>query len=676
MKKNFAILFFSVMILSVPVLFAGDKAIDQGTVESVKSALLEKYGDSQKFRIDRGVDQVAALWKEEDGCTTAFTDFCVQYFIGTPEALDANLKRLETNFEVLSGHFLKMMQDLMRPVQLELGEILPIDTIFAQYSPWAHLDEDFFTNKIAFIIRLNFPEYSLEEKTELGPKWSRKEWAHARAGGWFSSRVPADVIQKYSQFSAEAESYIANYNIFMGKLVDKDKKTYFPEDMKLITHWNLRDELKSQYADPKGLFKQKMIYEVMLHIVNQTIPETVINSSEYEWDPFANKIFSNGEEASFTPEPDTRYTRWLNIFKGVHAMDPYYSQLPTFIKRKFEAEREIPEADVEILFSEFCKSPQVKKVAKLIEKRLGRELKPWDIWYNGFKAGSSIPEEKLDRIVAERYPTVEAFQNNIEDILKKLGFSEEKARFLADRIQVDPSRGAGHAWGAEMKSEKALLRTRIPEDGMNYKGFSIALHELGHCVEQTFTLHGVDYYMLHGIPNAAFTEAFAYVLQDMDFDVLGIKIDDENQEHLVALENFWNSYEIMGVSLVDMKAWNWLYDHPEATPDQLKEAVIAIAKDVWNTYFADVFGVKDTPLLAIYSHMVYTPLYLPDYAIGHLIYFQIGRYLEGKNLGEEMERMCVAGNIVPQLWMINAVGSEISAKALLDAVDIALKHIK
>jgi hypothetical protein len=162
----------------------------------------------------------------------------------------------------------------------------------------------------------------------------------------------------------------------------------------------------------------------------------------------------------------------------------------------------------------------------------------------------------------------------------------------------------------------------------------------------------------------------------MDFDVLDIDVEEENQKHLVALENFWNSYEIMGVSLVDMRVWNWLYAHPDATSDQLKEAVVDITKDVWNTYFADIFGVKDIPLLAIYSHMVFTPLYLPDYAIGHLIYFQIDQYLEGKNLGEEMERMCVAGNIVPQLWMVNAVGDEISAKALLDAVDEALKHVK
>ncbi len=125
-----------------------------------------------------------------------------------------------------------------------------------------------------------------------------------------------------------------------------------------------------------------------------------------------------------------------------------------------------------------------------------------------------------------------------------------------------------------------------------------------------------------------------------------------------------------------MKAWNWLYDHPEATPAELKEAVISIAKNIWNKYYADVFGVKDQPILAIYSHMIDAALYLPDYPLGHVIAFQIHQYLEGKSLGEEMERMCVAGNIIPQAWMQNAVGSKISSRMLLDAVDEALEHMK
>lgn len=676
MKKILFLVFSLTLIIALIDLRAEEKGIASTAKEKIKNSLLQKYGEGQRFRIERGVDQVASLWKTDDGPEEEFEQFCTQYFIGAPELLETNFKRLETNFEVLNGHFNKIVLDLKRPLDLDWGEILPLDVIFGQFDPSAHITEDLFQNKIAFFVLLNFPRYSLSEKTELSPKWTRKDWAYARMGDSFASRVPAPVLQKISKISTEAEAYISDYNIYLGKLIDEKYKTYFPADLRLITHWGIRDELKARYADPEGLFKQKMIYEVMLRIIKQEIPEVVINSAEYFWNPFTNKVYKNREEVASKPEPMTRYKHLLNSFLGMRMLDPYYPAFPTYIKRKFELEREIPEAEVEALFTSFISSPQLRKVAKLISNRLGRKLQPFDIWYTGFKSGSSIREEELDKIVATRYPNIKAFQEDLENILIKMGFLKEQAGFIAAKIIVDPARGSGHGWGAEMKSENAHLRTRFTKKGMDYKGYNIAIHELGHNVEQTLTLQNVDDYMLHEVPNAAFTEAFAFVFQDKNLELLGIKSEDKNQKYLEALDSLWNTYEIMGVSLIDMKVWNWLYNNPDATAEQLNEATISIADDVWNRYYADVFGIKDLPILAIYSHMINAPLYLPDYPLGHVIAFQIGKYLEGKNLGEEMERMCLAGNIIPQAWMKNAVGSAISTKPMLDAVDEALKFIK
>ncbi len=68
--------------------------------------------------------------------------------------------------------------------------------------------------------------------------------------------------------------YIAGYNIYAGKLLNAEGKTIFPADMKLLSHWNIRDEIKSDYGSPDGLAKQRMLYEVMKRIVTQEIPET------------------------------------------------------------------------------------------------------------------------------------------------------------------------------------------------------------------------------------------------------------------------------------------------------------------------------------------------------------------------------------------------------------------
>jgi len=433
--------------------------------------------------------------------------------------------------------------------------------------------------------------------------------------------------------------------------------------------------LKSNYADENGIEKQKMVYAVMKRIIDQTIPEKVINSDSYDWNPFTNQLFDNSESVDFQSEPDRRYEHMLNNFKAQYQLDPYYPQTPNYIQRQFEANMEIPQQDVEKLFVEFVSSPTVNKVAEYIRSQLGRQLEPFDIWFNGFKAGSKYSQEQLDRITMTRYPNVEEVQNDLPRMLRTLGFSPEKADFIASQIKVEGSRGAGHAWGALTRDDKALLRTRIGANGMDYKGYNIAVHEFGHNVEQTISLHDVDYYSLNRVPNTSFTEALAFIFQKRDLELLGLSGGDPMKEHMNALANFWSCYEIMGVSLVDMEVWKWMYANPNATPEELKEAVITIAKDIWNKYYAPVFGQKDEPILAIYSHMISNPLYLSNYPLGHLIDFQIEQYIADKNFADEILRIYKLGSIIPQQWMKEAVGQPLSTQPTIEAAEMALEVI-
>ncbi|MGB9851734.1 MAG: hypothetical protein ACPLPX_02595 [Candidatus Kapaibacteriota bacterium] len=649
--------------------------IDKTTIAKTTKALVEKYGESERDRVERSIKQMAEFWTEEDGTKKEFFDFCLENFVPKGEKLDQVFERLSNYFEVLNGHFNKITLELNRQLHLDVGEILPVDLMFAGYDPSANLINDFFKNKIAFYVILNFPNYSLQEKNTLGRKWTRKEWAFARMGDIFISRVPSEYLQKISEASTKADSYISQYNIFVGNLVDDNFKTYFPKEKKLISHWNLRDEIKSQYGKEDGQFKQKMIYEVMKHIIFQTIPENVINNPEYQWNPFKNKVYKDGKEVPFKSEPNKRYEYLLNNFLVRKEVDKFYPQYPTYISRKFDLEFEISEKEIEDLFVELLSSPTVKKVAELIQKRLNRPLEPFDIWYDGFKARSQLDENKLTEITRSKYPSSEVFAKDLPNILMKLGFTSEMANYIASMVEVDPARGAGHAWGAQMRSEKAHLRTRIPKDGMDYKGYNIAIHEFGHNVEQTLTLQKVDYYMLNGVPNTAFTEAMAFIFQKRDLDLLGIRNPDPNAKYLSVLDNFWAAYEIMGVALVDMYVWNWLYKNPNTTAEELKQTVVRIAKEVWNKYYAPVFGKKDEPILAIYSHMIDYPLYLPAYPLGHIIEFQIEKYIEGKNLADELYRILTQGRLTPQIWMQNAVGSEISVKPMIESTEEALKYV-
>jgi len=650
--------------------------IEQTAVEKVIQTLNDSLGEAPKFRIERGVQQVANLWRESDGTVEDFEDFCLGNFVAEEPALENLYRKLERNFEIFNGYFHKMDVLLKEPIQLEGPEIEPVDMMFGSYNAAAHLTDDFFNNKIAFLTALNFPFYSLKEKTEKGSGWSRLEWAYARMGDRFTSRVPAEIIQQASKTLTEADAYISDYNIYMGRLVNDKGENLFPDGMKLITHWGLRDELKSNYAGANGLEKQRMIYDVMKRIIDQSIPQQVINKDEYTWNPADNKLFKDGAEVQGNPEPEKRYEVLLGNFHAMKAIDAYNPNFPTYISRAFEEYMEIPQEDVERLFTEFVSSPQVKEVAAFISQRLGRPLEPFDIWYNGFKSRGGLPEEQLTAITSKKYPDPKAFQADLPNILVKLGWPQDKARQITSLISVDPSRGAGHAWGAEMRNDIARLRTRIGADGMDYKGYNIAVHEFGHNVEQTVTMNDVDYYMLQGVPNTAFTEAVAFLFQKRDLELLGMPNADPDKDHMMALDNFWASYEIMGVSLVDMKVWKWMYENPAATPAELKEAVISAAKEVWNNYYAGILGGKDEPILAIYSHMIDNPLYLSNYPMGHLIDFQIEQQVKGKNLADEFNRMYTQGRLVPQVWMKGAVGQEISIKPTMNAATEALKALQ
>jgi hypothetical protein len=668
---------------------------DSGSLPWIKAAsektqkeLISKYGEGQRARAERGLAQVAEFWRSEDGDAAAFEEFAQNNFARDQATLNTVFQRYERLLEQLNGHMHEINREFRQQSDLDKGTVLPLDDLFAGYDPAAHVVDDFFNNKLAFIVLLNFPLTTLRERLAEGPSWTRQEWAEVRLAQTFSKRIPAAVNLQVASVGAEADAYISQYNIWMFHVVDDEGKRRFPANLRLLSHWNLRDEIKADYTDAQqALAKQRAIQQVMERIITQTIPQAVINNPAVDWNPWSNEVKpateKDNESMTWTerkvtnaPEPYTRYAMLLKTFQAARGVDPYSPTAPTLIARRFDEDREIPEERVRQMLEQVVSSPLAPRVAQLIQTRLGRPLEPFDIWYDGFRARGKYTEAQLDAIVSKRYPTADAYRKDIPNILLKLGFTLEKAQYLANNIAVEPARGSGHAMGAAMRSEKAHLRTRVESSGMNYKGFNIAVHEMGHNIEQTFSLNEVDYTLLAGVPNTAFTEALAMVVQGHDLEILGLSTPDAETERLRTLNDFWATYEISGVALVDMEVWHWMYDHADATPQQLRDATIQIAKNIWNKYYAPVLGKQDVILLAIYSHMIDSFMYLPDYPIGHLIGFQVEEQMKKAGaIGPEFERMATFGHVTPDMWMIHATGKAVGAEALLTATEQALTQV-
>ena len=656
--------------------------VSADTVGEARAKLLAKFGAASKDRIDRGVAQVATMWRAGDG---DFIEFCLAQFVAEPAARDALFNRMESTIEQIHGHNQELGRTVKWATEVESGPILPIDELLAGYDPSAHLIDDLFHTKVGFTVLLNFPLTTLADRIRNAASYDRRTWAELRLTRMFEARIPGDLAAAVTSAEVAGDQYIAGYYLWMHHVLGADGKRRFPQGKHLITHWNLRDELKANYADADGLEKQRTIAKLMERIVTQSIPRAVIDNPRLDWDPFTNKVTAAPastieadapKERATAPsderEPDARFAQVIEHFKAAREVDRFAPIAPTKIDRAFTA-AELPETRVRGMLVEILESPLAAKAAKEIETKLARPLEPHDLWFD-FNAGTTA-ETELDALTRKRYPTAKAFEADLPRILTGLGFTAARAKYLAAHIAVDPSRGAGHAMEAQRRTDKAHLRTRVEPNGMLYKGYNIAIHELGHNVEQTFSLYDIDHTLLQGVPNTAFTEALAFLFQARALELLGKPRPKGDAERRRVLADFWNTREIAGSALVELDVWHWLYDHPNATATELRDATGRIARETWDRYYAPVLGGKGSSLLGIYSHTITSPLYLFNYVVGHVIAFQVEEHVAGKDkatFATEFERVCKLGNILPDLWMQQATGKPVTTQPLLDAAARAL----
>jgi len=170
-------------------------------IASAKKALLAKHGDAQRARIERGVSQVAALWRAEDGDLTKFVS---EHFLSEPKAIDALFDRLQKQLEQVDGHGLELGRSLRWDTEVDTGAQLPVDSLLAAFDPGAHVTEDLFNAKVAFAALLNFPLTTLESKLKDGEGWTRRQWAESKLTGRFDTRIPGNISAQISAAAAAA----------------------------------------------------------------------------------------------------------------------------------------------------------------------------------------------------------------------------------------------------------------------------------------------------------------------------------------------------------------------------------------------------------------------------------------------------------------------------------------
>ncbi|MDP7030223.1 MAG: hypothetical protein QF733_08385 [Phycisphaerales bacterium] len=622
-------------------------------------ALISRHGPACRDRAEAGIARVRARWTEEDGDADAFHAFCLKRFVPA-DALPALLDRLEVAMEQINGHLYEMGRTLRRWSDLRGDRMEEIDDILAMFDPSPDLSDQFYKQKLAFVALLNFDRPDLDDMLRNGGDWDAETWAAVRICRIFGPRIPTEVSELARELGHRADTFVADFHVPVGTLVTPDGSRPFDADRKLLAHWIIREEVRGGYADPNGLERQRAVMWVMRRHIDGTIPASIMAGEDLgDWDPQANTI--GGSPATDVFGLD-RYDRWLDMFTVAKAYDEHYPDHPTAIARKFDLQREIPEDVVESLLVDLLASPARHKLSTLIEERLQRPLEAHDIYFDQISEQESVAE--LDAKVRERFGDHRGLQLALPDVLRSLGYPGGAADFLGSRVRVEIARGAGHAMRPLLPEYDAWLRTNSLDLELGWDGFDTAMHELGHNLEQLCSTHFVPRPALRGVPNTACTEAFAFLYQDLAPRVLGINEDAALKEDTTAVETMLAACQIAGPALLEIKVWRWLYANPDADAESLRACVLRIADELWTAHFQEHFGPDPYATLAAYQHMIAYPLYLADYALGHIISHQVRRHVRTRDLAAETHRICSIGRLTPDAWMRQAVGSGIDATML------------
>ena len=639
-------------------------------VDQAINSLIEAHGPSCADRISQGVQRVARPWTEADGNDDEFIQFCKEYFVSDVDELTRLRDRFETCLEQVGGHLYEMRRYLRRWSDLRGDEFAGVDDIMATFDPAPDLPEQLYKQKLAFIALLNFDRPHLGQLLEEGEHWTDEQWTDARISLAFGPRVPAEINDLARKVRHEARAWVSDFHIPVGSMVDASGKTWFDEDRKLLAHWLIREQIKAGYNEEGGIARQRALMWVMARHIDGTIPTAILNGeAKGLWNPQDNTI--DGTQATELMGL-TRYDHLIENFHVEQRLDEYYVEHPTAIARKFELAREIPEDDVEALLIELLSTPVRSDLAAILENRLGRPLEPHDIYCE--QLTDDRADDEMNALVKARFADHKDFESQLPTLLRELGYNDDDADFLGNRVQVEICKGAGHAMRPLLTEYNAWLRTSSLDGELGWDGFSNAMHELGHNLEQMISSNWAPRPALSNVPNTACTEAFAFLYQSLARKVIGLEATG-NEFLADAAQTMLMACQIAGPSLVELYLWRWLYANPKATPEQARAQTIAIADDVWRQYFEKYYGPDSYAILAAYQHMIMTPLYLCDYTIGHIISHQVRSHMQGKDLAAETIRICSIGQVTPDLWMKRAVGSPISVAPLIEDAQRAIPHI-
>ena len=143
-------------------------SLKQSDIDAAIKAIWAKHSQVNPDLVERGVKSTAKLWTAQDGSAEEFVAFCEANYQCTEAERYQLFQTIQRNVETMYGRYNQISINLKMPLHV-VGDApyTDVDGMFGALDPFAHFSDDMFASKIAFIVTLNFPSYTLDEKRHI-----------------------------------------------------------------------------------------------------------------------------------------------------------------------------------------------------------------------------------------------------------------------------------------------------------------------------------------------------------------------------------------------------------------------------------------------------------------------------------------------------------------------------
>ncbi|MDR1739267.1 MAG: hypothetical protein LBR45_00710, partial [Bacteroidales bacterium] len=240
------------------------------------------------IRTYRGCRHIASIWNPKiDGDELIYENFCKGNFLNDTLERKQLAKSISEYSRSIFGHQAAMEYELVLTRDYSGRNTNWFDDAYTNYSPIRYYADNFYENRLAFVIALNFPYIPWREKELLNG--SRQQWNYYRIGDMFISRLPYEMSEPLLDAERALKRYVVENEM------ELSREELLRQVKKKERYQYLLDFMKAQLS-ADNYFRENFMYRTLdkkYEVALKDIKETLENLLESKETKKACKVLRN-----------------------------------------------------------------------------------------------------------------------------------------------------------------------------------------------------------------------------------------------------------------------------------------------------------------------------------------------------------------------------------------------